>query len=112
LNNAGAALLSTQTLTTMTDYLDREAQIGGYEAAEETADQIGAVYDSLAELLGASPSQVALFDNSTHAWNAAFYSVPLQPGDRILTGRDEWAQRSSSFPMTSPVRSTSERWPT
>jgi selenocysteine lyase/cysteine desulfurase len=33
---------------------------------------------------------VALFDNSTHAWNAAFYSVPLGPGDRILTGRDEY----------------------
>ena len=33
LNNAGAALLSTPTITRMTDYLHREAQIGGYEAA-------------------------------------------------------------------------------
>jgi selenocysteine lyase/cysteine desulfurase len=97
LNNAGAALLSTQTLTTMTDYLDREAQIGGYEAAEEAADQIGAVYDSLAELLGASPSQVALFDNSTHAWNAAFYSVPFQHGDRILTGRTEYGSNVLAY---------------
>jgi selenocysteine lyase/cysteine desulfurase len=117
LNNAGAALLSTPTITTMTDYLDREAQIGGYEAAAEAADQIAAVYESLARLLGASPAQIALFDNSTHAWNAAFYSVPLQAGDRILTGRNEYgsnvlaylqiAQRTASAPR-SVKRSTSD----
>jgi selenocysteine lyase/cysteine desulfurase len=97
LNNAGAALLSMPTITTMTDYLHREAQIGGYEAADEAADQIEAVYESLAELLGASPSQIALFDNSTHAWNAAFYSVPLRAGDRILTGRDEYGSNVLAY---------------
>jgi selenocysteine lyase/cysteine desulfurase len=97
LNNAGAALLSTLTITTMTDHLRREAQIGGYEAADEAADQIGAVYESLAELLGTSPSQIALFDNSTHAWNAAFYSVPLRAGDRILTGRDEYGSNVLAY---------------
>ena len=62
LNNAGAALLSTPTITRMADYLHREAQIGGYEAADEAADEIAAVYESLAELVGASPPQIALFD--------------------------------------------------
>ena len=90
LNNAGAALMSTPTITAMTDYLHREALIGGYEAEAEAADQIAAVYEALAVLLGALPTQIALFDNSTHAWNAAFYSVPLRAGDRILTGRSEY----------------------
>ena len=90
LNNAGAALLSSGTIAAMTDHLQREALIGGYEAEAEAAAQIGAVYESLAELIGALPSQIALFDNSTHAWNAACYSVPLQAGDRILTGRNEY----------------------
>jgi len=90
LNNAGAALLSTVTIAAMTDYLQREALIGGYEAEAEAADQIGATYESLAELIGALPTQIALFDNSTHAWNAACYSVPLGAGDRILTGRNEY----------------------
>ena len=90
LNNAGAALLSTVTTAAMTDYLQREALIGGYEAEAEAADQIGATYESLAELIGALPTQIALFDNSTHAWNAACYSVPLGSGDRILTGRNEY----------------------
>jgi selenocysteine lyase/cysteine desulfurase len=90
LNNAGAALLSSVTIAAMTDYLNREAQIGGYEAETEAAELIAATYASLAELVGALPSQIALFDNSTHAWNAACYSVPLKAGDRILTGRNEY----------------------
>jgi selenocysteine lyase/cysteine desulfurase len=90
LNNAGAALLSSATIEAMTGYLQREALIGGYEAEQEAADQIDATYESLAELIGALPGQIALFDNSTHAWNAAFYSVPLGAGDRILTGRNEY----------------------
>jgi selenocysteine lyase/cysteine desulfurase len=97
LNNAGASLLSTPTIITMTDYLNREAQIGGYEAADEAADEIAAVYALLAELLGAAPSQIALFDNSTHAWNAAFYSVPLRAGDRILTGRNEYGSNVLAY---------------
>lgn len=90
LNNAGAALLSSPTIAAMTDYLQREAMIGGYEVEAEAADLIRATYESLAELIGALPSQIALFDNSTHAWNAACYSVPLKAGDRILTGRNEY----------------------
>jgi selenocysteine lyase/cysteine desulfurase len=90
LNNAGAALMNTVTIAAMTDYLQLETTIGGYEAEAQAADQIGAVYDSLAELVGALPSQIALFDNSTHAWNAACYSVPLRADDRILTGRNEY----------------------
>jgi selenocysteine lyase/cysteine desulfurase len=97
LNNAGASLLSTPTITTMTDYLHREAQIGGYEAENEAANQIAAVYESLAALLGALPAQIALFDNSTHAWNAAFYSVPLRAGDRILTGRNEYGSNVLAY---------------
>jgi selenocysteine lyase/cysteine desulfurase len=97
LNSAGAALMSAPTITAMTDYLRREAQIGGYEAADEAAAQIAAVYESLAVLLRASPSQIALFDNSTHAWNAAFYSVPLRAGDRILTGRSEYGSNVLAY---------------
>ena len=125
LNNAGAALLSSVTISAMTGYLQREALIGGYEAEAEAADQIGAVYKSLAELIGALPSQIALFDNSTHAWNAACYSVPLQAGDRILTGATNTAapcwpicnartgqgRNSLSSQTTTPARSTSPRSP-
>jgi len=90
LNNAGAALMSRSTLEAMTTHLRLEAEIGGYEAAAQAQEQIDATYAALAQLVGGRSDEVALFDNSTHAWNSAFYSVPLGPGDRVLTGRDEY----------------------
>ena len=97
LNNAGAALMSRQTLAAMTGHLELEAQIGGYEAAVAAGDAIDATYRSLAELVGGSDEEIALFDNSTHAWNAAFYSMPLKAGDRILTGRDEYGSNVLAY---------------
>jgi selenocysteine lyase/cysteine desulfurase len=97
LNNAGAALLSQRTLTAMTEHLRLEAEIGGYEAAAARQEEIHDVYDALAALLGGEPDDVALFDNSTHAWNAAFYSIPLRAGDRILTGRDEYGSNVLAY---------------
>jgi selenocysteine lyase/cysteine desulfurase len=97
LNNAGAALLARTTLDTMSDHLRLEAEIGGYEAAAAAQDAIDATYDNIAELLGGSSDEVALFDNATHAWNAAFYSIPFGPGDRILTGRAEYGSNVLAY---------------
>ncbi|SMH42759.1 Selenocysteine lyase/Cysteine desulfurase [Rathayibacter oskolensis] len=90
LNNAGAALLSETTLEAMQGMLRLEAELGGYEAEDAARQAIAGTYDSLARLVGGTAEEIALFDNSTHAWNAAFYSVPLGPGDRILTAADEY----------------------
>jgi selenocysteine lyase/cysteine desulfurase len=97
LNNAGAALMTTATLTAMTDHLRLESEIGGYEAAAAVSDRIDDTYAALAELVGGDPSEIALFDNSTRAWHAAFYAVPLGPGDRILTGRDEYGSNVLAY---------------
>ncbi|WP_405570189.1 aminotransferase class V-fold PLP-dependent enzyme [Streptomyces phaeochromogenes] len=97
LNNAGAALLSRRTLRTMTAHLELEAAIGGYEAADRERDRIDATYANIARLVGGAPDEVALFDNSTHAWNAAFYSMPFAPGDRILTGRAEYGSNVLAY---------------
>jgi selenocysteine lyase/cysteine desulfurase len=97
LNNAGAALLSGRTVHAMTRYLDSEASIGAYEAEALAQDQVEATYAGMARLLGARRDEIALFDNSTHAWAAGFYAVPLGPGDRILTGRDEYGSNVLSY---------------
>jgi selenocysteine lyase/cysteine desulfurase len=97
LNNAGAGLLAQPTLDAMVGHLRLEAEIGGYEAADAAQDDIAATYASMAELIGGASDEVAFFDNATHAWNAAFYSVPLQPGDRILTGRAEYGSNVLAY---------------
>jgi selenocysteine lyase/cysteine desulfurase len=97
LNAAGAALMSQATLDAMTEHLLLEARIGGYEAAEAAHDAIADLYASLAALVGGRPDEIALFDNATHAWNAAFYSVPLRRGDRILTGRAEYGSNVLAY---------------
>jgi selenocysteine lyase/cysteine desulfurase len=97
LNNAGAALMSQPTLDAMTGQLRREAQIGGYEAAAEAQDAVAAVYAAVAELVGGHSDEIALFDNATHAWNAAFYSARLRPGDQILTGRAEYGSNVLAY---------------
>ena len=97
LNNAGAALLAQPTLDAMTSHLRLEAEIGGYEAAARAREGIAAAYAAIAELVGGRSEEVALFDNATHAWNAAFYSVPLGRGDRILTGRAEYGSNVLAY---------------
>ncbi len=97
LNNAGAALMAQPTLDAMTGMLRLEAEIGGYEAAAESRDAIAATHDALAELVGGQGEEIALFDNATRAWHAAFYSVPLRPGDQVLTGRAEYGSNVLAY---------------
>ena len=100
LNNAGAGLLSRRTLRAMTSHLELEAAIGGYEAAGQERDRIDATHANIARLVGGQADEIALFDNSTHAWNAAFYSMTFKPGDRILTGRDEYGSSVLAYLQT------------
>lgn len=100
LNNAGAGLLSRRTLKAMTSHLELEAAIGGYEAAGQERDRIDATHANIARLVGGQADEIALFDNSTHAWNAAFYSMTFKPGDRILTGRDEYGSSVLAYLQT------------
>ena len=97
LNNAGAGLLSRQTLEAVTAHLELEAAIGGYEAAAQERDRIDAARTHLARLVGGGPGEIALFDNSTRAWNAAFYALTFKPGDRILTGRAEYGSNVLAY---------------
>lgn len=91
LNNAGAALPPAQVTQAVITHLMREADMGGYEAAAAEADRIDSVYRAVAALINCDPGEVALVENATRAWDMAFYSVPLQPGDRILAARAEYS---------------------
>ena len=91
LNNAGAALSPEPVLDAVFEHLRREAQIGGYEAKAEREDRIEHSYDAIARLIGCERDEIAIVENATRAWDMAFYSLKLQPGDRILTTHAEYA---------------------
>lgn len=89
-NNAGSALPPQSVLDATIAYLQREAQIGGYEAAAEAREMLEHTSSAVAQLIGASRSEIALTESADAAWNRAFYSLPLRAGDRVLTSRAEY----------------------
>ncbi|MCX7353400.1 MAG: aminotransferase class V-fold PLP-dependent enzyme [Alphaproteobacteria bacterium] len=96
-NNAGAALPPRSVVSTAVRHLEREAEIGGYEAEQEAHGRLEAVYASIARLLNCDASEVAVIENATRAWDMAFYSLPLRKGDRILTAMAEYASNYIAF---------------
>ena len=86
LNSAGASLMPQIVLDTQIVHLRMEAELGGYEAAASqgctyphATGRVGAVYESVARLVGAEVGEIALVENATVAWQLAFYAVGLPP---------------------------------
>jgi selenocysteine lyase/cysteine desulfurase len=96
-DNAGAALMPRCVLDTQVEHLQLEAAVGGYEAARVRNDRIEAVYDSVARLINCSPAEIAIVENATVGWMMAFYSIPFQRGDRILTAEAEYASNYLAY---------------
>jgi len=96
-NNAGSALMPQPVLNAVVGHLELEARIGGYEAAAQAADALARSYDALAQLLNCQREEIALMESATRAWDMAFYSIPFEPGDRILTAQAEYESNYVAF---------------
>ncbi len=104
LNHAGASLPPQVVLDTHIDHLRAEATIGGYEAAAAAVERDDAVYASIARLIGAAPDEIARTEHATAAWNAAFWSVPMERGERILVHDHEYGANVVAFLRAAELR--------
>jgi selenocysteine lyase/cysteine desulfurase len=96
-NNAGAALMPRPVLDAMTEHLELEAEIGGYEAADARQDRVQGFYVATAELLGCGPRNIAFATSATDAYARALSSIPFASGDVILTTQDDYISNQIAF---------------
>src|SRR5687768_3349616 len=97
LNNAGAALMHEPVIRAVQEHLALEAQIGGYEAAEERLAKTNRVYEAIAALVNAAPRNIAITPSSTVAFVQAMSSIDFQPGDVILTSRCDYTSNQLHY---------------
>src|SRR5690349_14425911 len=94
LDSAGSSLPTEDTVETVIEHLRREAEVGGYRAAAERAEDLADVPVVLARLLGCSPGEIALTDSATRAWTQFVGALRFRPGDRILICGNEYASNA------------------
>ena len=97
LNNAGAAMMPAPVIDAVIDHIRLESEIGGYEAQALRSDAIAAAYQSVADLMGAAPENIAFTENATAAFAQALSAIPFQRGDVILTTRNDYASNQIQF---------------
>src|SRR5437867_3600857 len=84
LDSAGSSLPPARVIDTVVAHVRREAEVGGYIAAEEQADNLRGLPDSLGRLLGCEAGTIALTDSATRSWSQIVTALPWKPGDRVL----------------------------
>lgn len=90
LNNAGAGLMPQPVIDAVHTHLQREVELGGYEAADAAEADIDVTYDAVGRLIGAPPATIAVVENATVAFAQALSAFDFQPGDTILTSRNDY----------------------
>lgn len=89
-NNAGASLAPNSVIKSVIDYTREEATLGGYEAEAKYSEHFKKIYQSIATLINCSPSEIALVESATRAWDVALSSIIFSKGDVILTTETEY----------------------
>lgn len=91
LNNAGAGLMSQNTLHIITDFYEKELAEGAYQAAQNSKALMEDFYVQSAKLINApGANDIAFTDSASRGWNLAIYGAKLNPGDTIVTLASEF----------------------
>lgn len=97
LNNAGTGLPTQAVLTSMQDYLQVEAEMGGYETAALQAEAINGFYSATAQMLHTASRNIAFTSNATDSFARALSAIPFEKGDLILTTNDDYISNQIAF---------------
>lgn len=97
LNNASAGLMPKPVVDAIIGHLNREANIGAYESADDAAESIENAYASVAHILGAQSRNVAIVENSTVAFFQALSAFDFRPGDVIVTTRNDYISNQLAY---------------
>ncbi len=97
LNNAGSSLPPRQMVDRQLEYLQEEAQLGGYELAARRHEGAQAFYERLSALFGGEPRQYSWHTSATDAYYRALSSIPWEEGDCLLTTRNDYTSNHIAF---------------
>ncbi len=97
LNNAGASLVPASVHAEVVGHLELETRLGGYEAAALAAPAVARTYASIAALVGARASEIAVVSSATAAFAQALSSVALRAGDAIVTTTADYISNQLMF---------------
>jgi selenocysteine lyase/cysteine desulfurase len=96
-NNAGSGLMPRVVLQAITAHLNREANIGGYESADDAEDAVAEAYANIARVLGAQPRNIAVVENSTVGFFQALSAFDFKAGDVIVTTRNDYVSNQLAY---------------
>jgi selenocysteine lyase/cysteine desulfurase len=96
-NNAGASLMHQPVIDAMTEHIQLEATIGGYEAADLKAKEIAGFYDSAAMLVNGKPTNIAFTSSATNSFARALSCIPFREGDSILLANEDYISNQIAF---------------
>ncbi len=97
LNNAGASLMPAPVVRRIAEHLRLESEIGGYEASDRVAEEGERCYDAIAELVGATPRNIAITSSATTAFVQAMSAFDFAPGDVIVATRADYTSYQIQF---------------
>ena len=84
-------------LDAMVAHLNREANFGGYESADDAEAAVADAYASVAKVLGTQPRNIAVVENSTVAFFQALSAFDFKPGDVIVTTRNDYISNQLAY---------------
>jgi len=96
-NNAGSGLMPRAVLEAITGHLNREANLGGYESADDAEDAVAEAYANVAKVLGTQPRNIAVVENSTVAFFQALSAFDFKAGDVIVTTRNDYISNQLAY---------------